>query len=174
MARVALLTSDTAAPEMRDMFAKIESRGFSINNLYRVLAHSPELAPPFLNLGNAIRFKQALAPHLRELAILRVGQLNRAHYEWGKHVDIGLEAGVRQEQIDALEGWGDAAVFDARERAVLAYTDESSGRIRVGDAAYTALNDLFSEREIVELTITIGYYEMVCRLLEALQVELED
>ena len=36
------------------------------------------------------------------------------------------------------------------------------------------LRDIAESQEIVELTITIGYYGMVSRLLEALQVELED
>jgi len=173
MARIPFVTEETALPETREMFAKIESRGFAVANLYRMVGHTPEVGRAFLKLGNAIRFKQQLAPPLRELAILRVGQLTGANYEWVKHVAIGLKAGVRQAQIDALDGWRTSDAFDARERAVLAYADELSRQVRVSDAVFGELRRLFDEREIVELTVTIGYYEMVCRLLEALQVELE-
>jgi alkylhydroperoxidase family enzyme len=171
--RVALLDKQTGGPEIREMFGKIEARGFAIHNLYRVLAHSPEIARGFLKLGNSIRHKMALAPSLRELAILRIGDLRKANYEWTKHIPIGLKAGVRQEQIDALPRWRESPAFDERERAVLAYADEMAQQVRVGEPTFRALRKLLGEREIVELTVTLGYYELVTRVLEALQVELE-
>ncbi len=174
MARVDLLNKEQASPKAREMLEDIEKKGFPILNLYRVMAHCPQIGRTFLRLGNMILFKGTLPPNLRELAILRVGNLNRAKYEWTQHVAIALQAGVSQEQIDALPDWENSGSFNGRERAFLRYTDEVTEDIRVKDDTFAALRRFLNEEGMVELTLTIGYYAMVCRILEALQVELEN
>jgi len=66
-----------------------------------------------------------------------------------------------------------SAEFNNQERAVLQYTDEVAQKVKVIDQTFNALKNFFSEQTIVELTMTIGYYEMVARLLVPLQVELD-
>lgn len=155
------------------MFEKMENKGFPILNLYKVMAHCPQLGRDFLRLGNTILFKGTLPANLRELAILRVGHINQAQYEWTQHVTIALRAGVSQKQIDALPDWENSGNFNAQERAVLRYTDEVTKDVRVKDDTFAAVRSFLNEEGVVELTMTIGYYGMVCRILEALKVELE-
>jgi alkylhydroperoxidase family enzyme len=64
----------------------MEDNGFRILNLYKVMAHCPEVGVNFLRLGNAILFKGAVPAILRELAILRVGNLYQAKYEFTQHI----------------------------------------------------------------------------------------
>jgi alkylhydroperoxidase family enzyme len=174
MARVSLLSNEQAAPEIREMFEKIEANGFRVINLFRVMAHCSRVGRYFLRLGNSILFKGAVPPNLRELAILRVGHINQANYEWTQHVPIALRCGVKQDQIDALPDWENSGKFNEQERAILRYTDEMTKNIRVKDDTFAAVQSSLTEEGIVELTTTIGYYGMVCRILEALQVELEN
>jgi 4-carboxymuconolactone decarboxylase len=174
MARVKLLKNDEAVPEIRDLFRKMEQNGGRVLNIFRAVGNSPQVGRNFLRLGNAILYKGTVAPTLRELAILRVGDINEAKYEWTQHVRIALRAGVRKEQIDALPNWENSEKFNSQERAVLQYTDELTRNIRVKDQTFADLRSFLSDEGIVELTITIGYYGMVCRLLEGLQVELEE
>jgi alkylhydroperoxidase family enzyme len=124
-------------------------------------------------LGNAILLKGIVPPNLRELAILRVGYLNRANYEWTQHVPIALRVGVRQAQIDALPEWEQSSELNDIEKAILRYTDEETRNIRVKEETFAAVRAVLSEEGVVELTTTIGYYGMVCRILETLQIELE-
>ena len=58
-------------------------------------------------------------------------------------------------------------VFDETDRAVLAYTDAMTKEIHVSDAVFAALKPHFDERELVELSATIGGYNLVSRFLEA-------
>ena len=173
MARVNLLDKNQVSPEFQKRFQTIEESGRPVLNLFKVMAHSPLVGHRFLGLGTAILMKGILPPNLRELAILRVGHINQANYEWTQHVRIALSVGVRQEQIDALPEWENSDEFDEREQAILRYTDEETLNIRVRDETFAAVRDFLTEEEIVELTTTIGYYGMVCRILETLQVELE-
>jgi alkylhydroperoxidase family enzyme len=174
MARVPFLTAETAAPEIAEIFAKQEQRGLPVVNLYRVVGWSPALGQEFIRMGNRILFRGKLAPRLRELAILWVGHLAQAPYEFSKHAVIGRKTGISDAQLAALADWRESEAFNAQERAVLAYTDEVSRLYRAQDATFAALQGFLDSEQIVELTIAIGFYEMVCRVLEALQIELED
>ena len=173
MARVGLVNKEQAASEIREMFQKMEENGSRVLNVFQVMANCPQIGYYFLRLGNSILFKGTVPPALRELAILRVGHIDQAPYEWTHHVPIALRVGVREEQIGALHDWRNSGTFNEQERAVLQYTDEVTKNIRVQDDTFAAVRRFLDEQGIVELTTTIGYYGMVCRILEALQVELE-
>ena len=173
MARVKLLGKEDVDPMVKAVYQKFEDNGREVLNLLKALAHSPKILRDFNRMGITLLFKGDLSPRLRELAILRVGNLAQANYEWTQHVPIALQAGADQEQIDALSDWKAETVFNDQERAVLQYTDELSQNIRAADDTFAGVQEFLSEKEIIELTVTIGYYAMVCRILEALQIELE-
>ena len=173
MARLSISDEGSASPEFQEMFQQTADRGGRILNISKIMAHSPQVGYQFLRLGNAILFKGIVPATLRELAILRVGHLNRAVYEWTQHVAVALRVGVRQSQIDALPEWELSSEFNDIEKAILRFTDEETMNIRVSDETFAAVHAILNDEGVVELTTTIGYYGMVCRVLEVLQVELE-
>ena len=173
MARVAILEKESVSEDLRELFQKMEDNGQTILNLFKVMANSPEVGRAFLRLGNRILLKNSIDPRLRELAILRVGDLAKANYEFTQHVPIARRVGVTDEQIEALPSWSTADCFNDQERSVLQYTDEVAEKIRATDATFEKIKTFLSDRQIVDLTTTIGYYGMVSRILESLQIELE-
>ena len=173
MARVRLLEKEQADPIFKEMFQKLEDGKFPIINLYKAMANSPKVGRNFIRLGNAILNSEILDPNLRELAILRVGNLLQSEYEFTKHVVIGKQTGVTPEQINELSRWESSKKFSDIERAVLQYTDELTLKVEVSDGTFANLKRFFDDAQIVKLTATIGYYGMVSRILVALQIELE-
>jgi len=173
MARVRLVEKDQAPPEVRETFQKIESNGARVLNLHKAVANSPYVLRNFIRLGNSLLARTELEPRLRELAILRVATLSESEYEWTQHVPLALEVGVSGEQVGAISNWKESAVFSDLERAVLEYTDEAAQSVRVKDKTFTTLQEYLSEQSIVELTLSIGYWGMVARVLVPLQIELE-
>lgn len=173
MARVRFIQKETAQPELKELFQKIENNGNRVLNIQKAIGHSPKITRDFIRLGNSILYKAALPAQLRELAILRVAALTNANYEWTQHVRVALQTGVPQKQIDAIHQWNDSTVFNDTERTVLQYADEETQNIRVSDETFTRMKNIFSEQEVIELTVTVGFYGMVSRILETLQVELE-
>ena len=171
MPRVPLIDENTR-PELAQLIATIKSeRGGKLLRLYQALLNSPPVAEGWLKLFTAIRQKTELGGRYRELAILRVALLNGADYEYRAHLPFALQEGLSQEQIDALPGWQLSERFDARERTVLAYTDAMTRGIRVPDAVFAEVRRHFDERETVELTATIGGYNLVSRFLVAMQLD---
>ena len=173
MSRVQTVQNDQARPEVREIYDKIEEHGAKVLNLYRVLAHSPNVLRSFLRLGGSLLVRSELSPKLRELAILRVAKLAGSEYEWVQHYLIALEVGVTHEQTEALSHWNDAANFSDEERAILQYTDEIAQNVEVKDETFKALQQHLSEQSIVELTLSIGYWGMVARVLVPLQVDID-
>jgi alkylhydroperoxidase family enzyme len=171
MARIAY--PDIERPDIAALADRIRAeRGGKILNLYRMLLHSPPVADGWLTFLTAIRQKCSLPPHLRELVIMRIAVLNAAEYEFQAHLPIAREERVSEAQIQALRT-GDTAAFDERERAALAYAEAMTRSIRVPDDVFAAVRRHFDDRGIVELTATIGTYNLVSRFLEALQVDHE-
>ena len=142
-------------------------------NLYRALGNHPALVAAWTEFANAIRHDSRTPRSLRELMILRIGQMERSEYEWAQHLRMARKAGVREAQIAALAGWRDSPEFDAREKAALALT-EAVARCRVPDEVCAEVKRHFDDAQYVELTLTAGFYAMVVRMLESLRVELDD
>ncbi len=174
MARISYPDEASASEEFKNTYRSVKEKGGKVLNIQRIMQHSPGVGFQCLRLGNSILLKGVVPKKLRELAILRVGNLYSANYEWTQHVAIALRVGVRKPQIDALPYWRNSAEFDEQEKAVLSYTDEVTLKIRVRDDTFSALRSFFNEEAIVELTTAVGYYGMICRILESLQVELEE
>ncbi|HYM15241.1 MAG TPA: carboxymuconolactone decarboxylase family protein [Dehalococcoidia bacterium] len=171
MARVRLNETADLPEDRRWLFERMEQRG-GVLNIFRALSHSPEALRRFMKLGSYFLDEGKLEPKLRELAILRVGYVCRARYEFAQHVAFARRAGLSDAQIRGVAE-PSAALFDARELAVLAYAGEMTDTARVSDATYAAVAQSFTAEEIVELTLVAGYYNMVSRALNALLVDID-
>jgi AhpD family alkylhydroperoxidase len=145
-------------------------RGGRLTPLDGMLLHSPSFADGWNSLLGAIRGNSTLPADLRETAILRVAALNGADYEWSAHEPVAKDAGLTTEQIAALRVGGDVGALDLRQRATVAYTDAMTKQVTVDDAVFAALDEHFDAQQIVELTVTVGAYNMVSRFLVALEV----
>jgi 4-carboxymuconolactone decarboxylase len=144
-------------------------RGGALRPLDKVLLHSPPVADGWNSLLGAVRADLALDAALRELIVLRIAVLNSATYEWAAHEPVARRAGVTDEQLRALRT-GDRAPFDSGQRAALDYADAMTIDIEVPDATFAALRPHFDQRGLVELTAVAAVYNMVSRLLVALDV----
>lgn len=173
MARLAY-GDENSSPAVRALADQIrKERDGRMLNLYSMLLNAPPVAEGWLALFTAIRQQCTLRGDYRELVILRVALLNGASYEYQVHVPFALREGVTQAQLDTLDRWQDSGALTQAQRAVLAYTDAMTRDIHVPDAVFEALRGHFNQREIVELTATIGGYNLVSRFLEALAVDPE-
>jgi alkylhydroperoxidase family enzyme len=174
MARVPLL-QEQDHPELAEVMQKYAAgRRGRLINIYRMLLNAPPLAESWFNHSNTIRWKTTLAGRLREIIIIRLGHLVGSQYVLRQHVpSLALADGMTLEECDALADWRATKLFNARERAALAYADTMTRDIKVPDAVFADVKKHFNPREIVELTVLVGSYNMNARVLEALELDLE-
>ncbi len=159
-------------PELAALEAQILAERGRISPLYQVLLNSPALTQGWEPMLSAIRNRNSLPPGLRELVILRVAVLNRANYEFEAHVPHALKAGLSQAKIDAVRAsaLSAAAPWSVLEAVVLRLTDAMTRDIEVSDSLFAEVRQHFAVREQLDLVATVAAYNMVSRLLVALQL----
>ena len=153
MARVPYLEASDLAPEDQDLLKRRIS-------LFQALVNSPKAARAFSGLSGYIRYGSKLNPRLRELAILQVGWLARSPYEWSHHVKLGHDFGVTDADVQALidDTAGKPTALDA---------------LSMTAATFAALQAQLGNEQVIDLTLTIGFYNAVVRVLATLQIDVE-
>jgi alkylhydroperoxidase family enzyme len=168
MALIAYPDLDKISPEAKEMLSRLPSPA----NIFNMMAHAQTALKPVMKLGGTLLGKLELDPKLRELCLLQAVKVGGGEYEWVQHVPIALALGATQAQIDALEkGDDNAACFDATEKASLVFTRELVSNGKASREALAELRKHLSERVVVELIIMAGFYQMLARLTETLEVE---
>ncbi|MDO8717578.1 MAG: carboxymuconolactone decarboxylase family protein [Polaromonas sp.] len=158
-------------PELAELEATIAAQRGRVSTLYQVLLNSPPMAHGWEQLLTAVRNKNTLPAALRELVIIRVAVLNRATYEYEAHVPIALKAGATEAKIAALrdpEQLG--AGLSELEHTLMTLTDAMTRNIEVPASLYDKVRSQLDERQIVDVMVTIGAYNMVSRFLVALEM----
>lgn len=140
--------------------------------LYRALANSPKLLRAYSTLARALRYEAETPRALRELVILRVGQLTGSEYEWAHHRPMAAAAGVEEDKVRELARWRESAAFDERERAALRCAEEIH-ELSVSDEGFRQLRDSFDDSEAIEIVLLVAFYETVARVIQALALEVE-
>ena len=170
MARLPLIDPETTSGDIRASFDRMPVK----LNIFRMMAHAEANMIPAMRLGNSILHKQKLSAVNRELLILQAAQLEGGAYEWRQHMPIALGVGCTQAQVDAVErGDYDAAALNEAERALLKFGREVVENVRVPDAIFAAIRKHFSDQEIVESIVAIGFYMMMARVTEATETDLD-
>lgn len=170
MARLSLVDPQKTEGEVAKAFASMPGQ----LNIFRMMAHAETCMIPQMRLGGAILAKQDLGHVQRELLILLVARIEGGEYEWRQHVPIAEGVGVSKEKIAAVEAIElSAPCFDAAEKALLAFGRQVIENVRVDEGVFFKMKEHFSEREIVEAILAIGFYMTMARLTEATQTDLD-
>jgi AhpD family alkylhydroperoxidase len=154
---------DPAQREVYDLFPA---------NLSRGLVMTKASAKPYLSLGLSFR-TGALPAETRELVILRVGAVTNAPYEIHHHVPEARAAGVPDSLIDDVLS-GATSVGDRRIDVLLAFVDDLLAQVTGGGAGTDAMQELFSDNEIAEVTLLVGHYVMTAMFIKTLGIVPEE
>jgi alkylhydroperoxidase family enzyme len=104
-----------------------------------------------------------------------VGWLARSPYEWSHHVKLGYDFGVSDEDVRALidDTAGRPTGLDALSKLVLKAAREMTADGTMAEATFAALQSELGNEQMVDLTLTIGFYNAVVRVLATLQIDVE-
>ena len=142
-------------------------------NIFKTLAHHPDLMRRWLVFGNHVLFKSTLPARERELVILRIGYLCQADYEWTQHVQIGLEAGLTKEEIRRIPKGPDAPEWNEQDRLLLKATDELRADAFISDATWQGLTKYYNAQQLMDIVFAVGQYNLVSMALNTLGVQLD-
>jgi 4-carboxymuconolactone decarboxylase len=132
---------------------------------FNVMMRSPEIGDLQQQLGAQVRFHSSLPPKLNEFAIIITGRYWTSHYEWYAHKSLALKAGLKPAIVDALAAGKRPTGMDAEEEVVYSFATELLNTRHVSDATFKTMVAKFGEKGAVDLTSVIGYYQLVCSML---------
>ena len=167
--------ADLTDDSLRPLAEQVRAARGSLLTLYRMLLHSPPIAMGWLSLLSAVRKESNLSGDLRELLVMQIACLNGASYEWAQHHGLARREGLTERQLERIADWRSSPeLFTDLQRAALEYSEAMTREVRVPRATFDRLSSFLQPRQLVELTVTVAAYNMVSRVLEALEIWPDD
>lgn len=177
IAPVDLATIDEEQREALAVFSGVardvtKSEG-TVLNIFRTLVRAPKALTAFLAWGGYILSRHSsLSARDRELVILRTGFNCGSGYEFTQHTRIGLDAGLTAAEIEAIKAGPDDPSWGEQDRVMLRAADELIRDHHVSDACWAALS-FFSDKQKMDLVMTVGQYSQVSMMLNSFGVQLD-
>jgi alkylhydroperoxidase family enzyme len=175
--RIEPLGDEELSGEAKDLVAAIRASAGAgpaavVPEYFRTMVKHPEIFRCQVEMGAAI-FKGRLSPRERELAVLRVGWLMRAPYEWGQHVVIGKRYGVTPEEIERVLQGSAAPGWSEHEAAILRGVEELLSEQAICDETWAILAKSWDEQQLIEFPMMVGQYVATAYVQNALRIRLE-
>jgi alkylhydroperoxidase family enzyme len=155
---------DTLSPQLREAVTSRASL-----NVYRMIAHTPGLAPSFLTMASDVLQHNSLPAAWRELVILRVGYRYEADYEVHHHLNIGRAVGLSDDAVAAANS-GSSDGFSEQEAALLRLTDLLLDKHTLSDEQRAEALTLLTVNQLADFVLTVGFYQLVCDFLNTFGV----
>jgi 4-carboxymuconolactone decarboxylase len=169
--RMAPLEEAHMPEDTRQLLAELGPR--SSMRIFRTLARHPRLLERWFHFGKYIAMESMLPSCDRESVVLRIGWLCASRYELAAHLPIAHAAGLMPESLARI--FTDAtASGPARDAVLLRAADELCRHADLSDRTWHALLDCFDTRQVLDLIFTVGQYQLVSMLANALRLVPEE
>lgn len=176
-ARVEPLPISAMRPDWLATLARIPGDGLKgagfPRNVLGTIAHNPDTFGPFLEFWVTCKSKFALSVREQEIVILRMACLYGSNYVWKHHVPVGHEFGITDDELDAIRDADIERLPTARERALLALTDELVVARTIRADAWSEHATALDRKELVDLVSLVSQYVFFALMNNAFQVEVE-
>jgi len=171
MARLSLITSrdQVAAEDRAAVDGIVASRG-ALQGPFTMFLHCPELAGRAAHLGAFVRFEGSLDMRVRVLAAMTVAREFEAMYVWGAQSGGARRLGVPEETISAIREKHSPDI-PPEDAQVVDFTRQLLEKHRVDDATFKAMQQRLGNKDLIQLTGTIGYYSLLCMTVNACELE---
>ena len=107
----------------------------------------------------------------REVARMRIAQLNACNACATFRAPSVVEAGVTEEMYQQLDDWRSSSAYTERQRLAIEYAERFAvDHHQIDDGLFGRLRDHFADDEILDLTLCLAVYLGLGRTLEVLQI----
>ncbi|WP_020385598.1 carboxymuconolactone decarboxylase family protein [Kribbella catacumbae] len=129
-------------------------------------AVSPRAVSLMSELEDVLRRESVTDDRLRELARIRVAQLNGCAYFLAQRSREALHLSEKQERLNELAGWRDSRRFTESERAALALTEVMTrlGPEGVPDDVYGQAENLLGPYNLANLIMAVSVANALDRM----------
>ncbi|MCG7494015.1 carboxymuconolactone decarboxylase family protein [Thalassobius sp. Cn5-15] len=155
-----------------DQIADLQG-GFATQlNIYRTMAHNPDLLKAWAPLRQHVVKDNALGAELSEVAILRTGHRLGSSYEWAQHVHRSRAIGMSDSRINKVRGPLEGMRKD--DATIARAVDELFYEKRLSPHTQSALVDLVGTEGMFDVIATVGFYSTLGYILNSFDTPLDD
>lgn len=176
--RIAPLKPEEFTPEVRKITDDLQKAvGLTpdgkVPDFVATMLRYPLLHHVHTELALVLMTKGTLSDRDRELAVLRVGWLCQAPFEWNAHVNVGKRvAGLTSEEIDRVTVGSSAPEWNDDDRAILRAVEELQEDAMISEETWASLAGRLNAQQLLELPILVGQYQGVAYLQNSIRASL--
>ncbi len=164
-------------PETADAFKTIRLpdplSAVGVPNYLRALAVLPQAPKPFAEMVAAYLYQGTIAPETKLLMGLRIAQLNNSPYV-AAHAQRTLTASDAGRALLTTMRADNLTALAPADRLALHYAEQLTRDTRgVSDADFQQTRAFYNDAQVVELTMTVCFFNYLTRLCEALNLPVE-
>ena len=170
------LEKEHAAEAVRPIYEGMEKKSGRVINMYKVMAHKPNVLAPFLEFYKAVWAPGALDPKVKELAYLRTSLMNGCAYCSRARTASAKKRGVTDEQVQALKepGGSSREIFTEEERAAIQFAEQlTAWPAAIQPADLETLGKFFNVEQIEELVLAIATANLTNRFNEGMKTPVD-
>ncbi len=176
MTRIRPIPKERAAVVLRNLYDAAENQFGTVPNLFKTLAHRPELLLTFANFYRELWTGGVVEVKIKELAAARAAAINGTPYSITHHGAAGERAGLSAPQRAAVQrdDWQASGLFDEREQAVIRLAEKlTRAPASITDEDIEKLRKWFGEAHLVELALLIATVNLTDRVSQGFAVDVD-
>lgn len=173
---IELLEKEQVAESIRPIFEGMEKKSGRVINMYKVMAHKPNVLAAFLEFYKQVWAPGALDPKIKELAYLRTSLMNGCTYCSRAHTASSKRRGVTDEQVQALKEPGGSSrdIFTEQERAAMQFAEQlTAWPAAIQPADLESLGKFFNTEQIEELVLAVATANLTNRFNEGMKTPVD-
>lgn len=175
MARIKLLDKNEVGTETKVLFEQMEQEFGIVPNLFKALAHKPNILKANLLKVQAVMYEGELKRELKEMIAIVVSNANGCEYCVGAHSLFLEKLGVSKRLIEKLLIDFKTAPIDEDIKFILEFAVQiTKDSLSVSDEYFVKIKALgFSQAQIVEMISVVDLFNSFNIFLDALSVDLD-
>jgi AhpD family alkylhydroperoxidase len=138
----------------------------------RALGALPHVVEPMAGLPEAVLFKGTLRPEVKAAMGLRIAQVNGSPYVAAHMVRV-LKGSERGQVVQSALDGNALGRLSTVEQAALRYAELLTRTVNIAPADFDRVATVFNDSEIVELTMTVSFFNFFTRYTEGLNLPVE-
>ena len=176
MTRIQTTADDKAEGKLKELFEKIGSARGGVANILRAHSVNPNVLEAHFELYKTLMFgKSSLSRRERELAAVVVSAVNNCFYCKAHHGEALIRTGADPQLVAQLKHNWEKADLSKRERRICKFAVRLTQKHNaLTEKHFKKLKSVgMDEQGLHDLTMIVSYFNMVNRLVTALDIELE-
>ncbi len=180
MTRITKIQKETLDQRFIEFYSAVENLLGRVPNFYKTFSNSPYLAMAFLPI-NALAQREwqgtDISGKIKELIVIKTSHTNGCKYCYAHNTSLGRAAGITDEQVKAISSneYLNSPLFQKEEVLALKWAEAVTlNKASKDHVLFNELKSTYTENQIVEMTILCAMFNMINRINDSLNVDLED